>query len=202
FSLDKPTLDGPTVSQVGDMAMRDHEPIPASYALANAVTIPEPQKSEIPPSSRHQAMIGIPGGGSNLTTSHARYGTVSVAPGVSVPAGMAGTCYNYPSSSGGILTNSSTNLPASLGINPGSIPHIPQSIISTSTALLANSSNASNSVATSTSSLDIATLRTVLGVNDQVNALIHSTSATTNTTSSLGRPVVSIPIQQLQEHPQ
>ncbi|CAL4174230.1 unnamed protein product, partial [Meganyctiphanes norvegica] len=199
------------VSQVGGNAMSDHNPIPVSYALTNAVTIPEPQKSEIPPSSRHQAMIGIPGGGSILTTTHSGYGTVSVAPGVNVPSVMASTSYNYPSSSaGGILTNSSTSLPASLGINPGSIP---QSIISTSTALLTKPSSASNSVATSANSLDVSTLSTVLGVNDQVNnlpsiatsrpvtALIHSTSATTHTTSSLGRPVVSVPIQQLQEHP-
>ncbi|XP_050716817.1 histone-lysine N-methyltransferase 2C-like isoform X5 [Eriocheir sinensis] len=185
---------------------------PHLSASANKLVVPEPAKSEIPPSSRHQAVIGIPGGGAipsqnNMYPSH----TVAVAPGIRIPSINASA--NYPSSStgaGNALTTSTNVLSLPIGTSGGSL--VPPSIMSvTSSATPVSSTYSSNVMPVGLPPDDVSTHSSIVSISDQVSGItsglvnyastsslpLSSVSAMTHTTPSLGRPLVSVPVQQI-----
>nr|XP_053653886.1 histone-lysine N-methyltransferase 2C-like isoform X6 [Cherax quadricarinatus] len=196
---------------------------PHLSSIVNKVVIPEPSKSEIPPSSRHQAVIGIPGGGAilsqnNMYPSH----TVAVAPGIRLPSVNAST--NYPSSNivtGCVATTHSSIMGMAVGTTgaggiSGSL--VPPPIMSVTSCATTTASMYNLSMAPTSRPLDeVSTHSTMVSINDQVSGISSgltnfpnntglpstSVSALTLTTPSLGRPLVSIPVQKigLQQRP-
>ncbi|KAK8388323.1 hypothetical protein O3P69_020366 [Scylla paramamosain] len=194
---------------IATTSMPPHLPV-----TANKLVVPEPAKSEIPPSSRHQAVIGIPGGGAipsqnNIYPSH----TVAVAPGIRIPSINASA--NYPSSTtgAGSVTTSTNMLNIPIGTS-GSIASnlVPPSIMSvTSSATPTSSSYNTNVVPVGVPPDDVSTHSSIVSISDQVSGItsglanfpstaslpLSSVSAMTHTTPSLGRPLVSVPVQQI-----
>ncbi|XP_042236177.1 histone-lysine N-methyltransferase 2D-like isoform X2 [Homarus americanus] len=187
-------------------------------SCANKVVVPEPLKSEIPPSSRHQAVIGIPGGGAifsqnSMYPSH----TVAVAPGIRLPSVNASGNYPSNTATGCIATPSTGVLGVTVGTSgnggiSGSLVPPPIMSVTSSTPATTGLYN-SNTVPTCISRpLDeVSTHSTMVSINDQVSGIssgltnyanniglpTSSMSAMTHTTSSLGRPLVSVPLQQI-----
>ncbi|XP_071540275.1 uncharacterized protein trr isoform X3 [Panulirus ornatus] len=187
----------------------------------NKVVVPEPAKSEIPPSSRHQAVIGIPGGGAILSqnTMYPSH-TVAVAPGIRLPSVNASA--NYPSTTMGascMATTSSGVFGVSVGTTgSGGISGtlVPPPIMSVTSCAAATSSIYSSSMVPINRPPDVSTHSTMVSINDQVSGIsgltsyannaslpMSTISAMTHTTPSLGRPLVSVPLQQigLQQRP-
>ena len=216
------SVKGPVVRMLGGQvayssagmattSMQPHLPV-----TSNKLVVPEPAKCEIPPSSRHQAVIGIPGGGAipsqnSMYPSH----TVAVAPGIRIPSINASA--NYPSSTtgAGSITTSTNMLNMPIGTSgSGGIASnlVPPSIMSvTSSATPVNSTYSSNVVPVGLPPDDVSTHSSIVSINDQVSGLtsglanfastaslpLSSVSAMTHTTPSLGRPLVSVPVQQI-----
>nr|XP_045609496.1 histone-lysine N-methyltransferase 2C-like isoform X5 [Procambarus clarkii] len=230
------SIKGPVVRMIGGIGPRGGQSayspagitttssmIPQLSSSVNKIIVPEPAKSEIPPSSRHQAVIGIPGGGAILSQnsmypSH----TVAVAPGIRLPSVNASS--NYPSSnivSGCVATTSSGMMGVAVGTTgacgiSGSL--VPPPIMSVTSCAATTASMYNSSMAPTHRPLDeVSTHSTIVSINDQVSGissgLTHfpnnsglpstSVSAMTHTTPSLGRPLVSVPLQQigLQQRP-
>ncbi|KAG0715222.1 Histone-lysine N-methyltransferase trr [Chionoecetes opilio] len=187
---------------------------PHLAAMANKLVVPEPAKSEIPPSSRHQAVIGIPGGGA-ITSQNSMYPshTVAVAPGIRMSSINASA--NYPSLTTGSITSSTNMLTMPIGsTGTGSIAShlVPPSIISaTSSGTPVSSTYSSNMIPIGLSPDDVSTHSSIVSISDQVSGItsglanfanttsmpLSSISAMTHTTPSLGRPLVSVPVQHL-----
>lgn len=185
---------------------------PQLSANANKVLVPEPLKSEIPPSSRHQAVIGIPGGGAIFSQNN-MYPTHTVAPGIRLPTAVS--TVNYPSTLpnqnqvsatstlASVLSSSSGS--SSSAINSSLVPPPIMSVTSSAETL-----PSLNIQSTSQPSDDVQTLSNVVSINNQVSGITSgltnyastanvplNSSATTNTTPSLSRPLVSVPVQQI-----
>ncbi|XP_066943900.1 histone-lysine N-methyltransferase 2C-like isoform X12 [Macrobrachium rosenbergii] len=206
---------GPRVSQsaYASAGSTSTSMTPQLSAHANKVVVPEPLKSEIPPSSRHQAVIGIPGGGA-ISQGSMLYPThgVTVAPGIR----SAVSTVNYPSSVTGPLSvpySSSVSGAVSLSVgtsNDGtsSSSLIPPSVMSvTSTSSVVSQHTDANILPISQSVSDVSTYSTMVSINDHISGLTNYantslpmtmvSSATTHTTPALGRPLVSVPVQQI-----
>ncbi|KAK7078606.1 Lysine Methyltransferase 2D [Halocaridina rubra] len=206
-----PMLGGPRVSQAAyaSAGSTSTSMAPQFSASANRVVVPEPLKSEIPPSSRHQAVIGIPGGGAisqgNMYPTHA----MTVAPGIRLPSVVS--TVNYPSSASGIaLSSISNSMSFSAGTTSNSMSGtlVPPSVMSvTSASLVTTHADSLNVLPFCQPADDVSTLTTMVSINDQVSGLTnHSnislpsvvvSTATTHTTPALGRPLVSVPVQQI-----
>ena len=214
---------GPRVSQAAyaSAGSTSTTMTPQLSANANKVVVPEPSKSEIPPSSRHQAVIGIPGGGAISQGSMYPTHSVTVAPGIRLPSSVS--TVNYPSSVAGhgSIPFSST-APGGVSLSVGSLSDggnsshlVPAPVMSVSSSSVAVASHHSepNLLGTGHCASDVSTLSTMVSINDQVSGLTNYantslplslvSSATTQTTPALGRPLASVPVQQigLQNHP-
>ncbi|XP_068205977.1 histone-lysine N-methyltransferase 2C-like isoform X15 [Palaemon carinicauda] len=202
---------GPRVSQAAYASAGSTLMTPHMSTSANRVVVPEPLKSEIPPSSRHQAVIGIPGGGA-ISQGSMMYQThgVTVAPGIRSTVSTV----NYPSVTGhGSVPFSSpvSGVSLSVGTTQDSTSCsslIPPSVMSvTSTSSIVSQHTEANILPISQAVSDVSTYSTMVSLNDHVSGLTNYantslpmtmvSSATTHTTPALGRPLVSIPVQHI-----
>ena len=189
--------------------------IPQFSGSGEKVVVPEPPKSEIPPSSRHQAVIGIPGGGViHSQSSIFPPNSVGVAPGIVLPMSAQSNYSSHDSNSTASLmtghytntslSNSGITSSGNVSLSTTPIMSITQSTFATSKV---DSEPITTGICTVSAPDDVSVISSIVNVNDQVGNVIASnssvaptnpiqTSAATLTTAALQRPLASLPQQQ------
>ncbi|RXG72404.1 Histone-lysine N-methyltransferase trr [Armadillidium vulgare] len=176
------------------------------YSLPySKVVVPEPCKSDIPPSSRHQAVIGIPGGGA-IPSQSSMYPTPSIDPtsGVRIPRVVSTANYSVPNSYSSVDPSSSeadrskaifvegggSSLVTHISSSTNTSSLIPAPIMSVKTTSSSLVTNVSKHPLISLAK-DVNTLATVVSASNQVS-LALSLGTTKSDVMRTQNPISSI----------